>query len=425
MDSMISISSPFSWFSSKGQKNDGSPSVDVKPIQTHDIEAAEEKPGRRLRQLLKLNHATHSIIYNNLTFYNHIPHLLSTAYLFGAGPEHLDRLYEEESKELEPWADSPGEIGQVEDWRLALGKRDKAPNLVGRFQRAYLDFFEDVLVNRGYDWNAVVLEYLCSGDKPLINSLIAGFGHPLIHLGFAFEISSREVAMEALAMISCCYDDMHKFFDEPSDIQRNMTQRYTTSSLFEAFEEIRGDRRFDGIFTNPGGNNVEDIFKTHQTLLLEHWMAWDPKDMGPTEQFRMIQQFATTLIITRHAGKPHDFFFAHLLTTTHALRVVIPVIPAKFHLPLLRQWFLLAIAVYVAQLRPKIKINDVGRYAIGEKDWNWVDNQALTNEMAVSPHYIKPLRTLKEAAKTWGDDEFYLRAAVQFVETFNGFSGFG
>ncbi|KAK2824775.1 hypothetical protein FQN49_007488 [Arthroderma sp. PD_2] len=418
MDSMISLPSPFSWFSSKGQKNDGSPSVDIKPIQTHDIEATEEKPGRRLRQLLKLNHATHSILYNNLSFYNHIPYLLSTAYLFGGGPEHLDRLYEAESKELEPWVGSPGEIGQVEDWRLALGKRE--------FQRAYLDFFEDELTCLGYDWNAVVSKYLFSGERPLINSLITGFGHPLIHIGYAFEMSSRDVAMESLAMISCCYDDVHKFFDEPSDIQKNMTPRYTTSSPFEVLDKIRGDKRFDGMFTTPGGNNVEELFKTQQTLLLEHWTAWDLKDTDLTEQFRMIQRLATTLMVTRHAGNQHDFFFDHLLTTTHALRVIIPNVPTKFHVPLLRQWFLLAIAVYIAQLRPKVDVNGVVSYAIGEKAWSWVDKQALTGEMAVSPHYIKPLRVLKEAAKTWGDDdEFYLRAAVKFIETFDGFSGFG
>ncbi|KAM5436921.1 putative HECT-type E3 ubiquitin transferase [Microsporum canis] len=418
MDSMINIPSPFSWFSSIGKTNDRSPSIDIEPIQTHDIEAAEEKPGRRLRQLLKLNHVTNSILYNNLSFYNHIPHLLSTAYLFGGSPDHLDRLYDLESKELEPWSDSPGEIGQVEDWRSALGKRES--------QRAYLDFFEDELTQLGYDWNAVVTKYLFSDDKPLINSLISGFGHPLIHLGYAFEMSSREIAMESLAMISCCYDDVHKFFDDQSDIQINMTPRYTTNSPFEVIQKIHGDRRFDGMFATPGGDNVEVLFKTQQTLILEHWMAWDPKETGLTEQLRTIQRLAATLMATRHAGKQHDFFFDHLLTTTHALRVIIPMMPTKFHESLLRQWFLLALTVYIAQLRPKIEINDIGCYNREGKDWDWVDKQALTNEMAVSPHYIKPLRTLKEAAKTWGDDdEFFLRAAVKFVDTFDGFGGFG
>ncbi|DAA77737.1 TPA_exp: Uncharacterized protein A8136_6283 [Trichophyton benhamiae CBS 112371] len=418
MDSMLNFRSPFSWFSSAGKDDGNSPSVEIKPIQVHDIESAEEKPGRRLRQLLKLNHATNAILYNNLSFFNHIPHLLSTAYLLGGSSDHLDRLYEAESKEQEPWSASPSEIGQAEDWRLALGKRE--------FQRAYVDFFEDELSRMGYDWNAVVLQYLCSEEKPLINSLIAGFGHPLIHLGYAFEVSSREVAMESLAMVSCCYDDVHKLFDEPSDLQKSMAPKYTTSSPFEVLNKIHRDKQFDGIFRSPGANNVEVLLKTHQELILEHWMAWVPQDANLTEQLHAMQRLATTLMATRHNGKQHDFFFDHLLTTTHALRVIIPLVPKKFHGPLLRQWFLLAVAIYIAQLRPKIDAKDIECYSIDGKDWAWVDKQALTQEMAISPHYIKPLRTLKEAAKTWGDEEgFFLRAAVKFIETFDGFGGLG
>lgn len=43
-----------------------------------------------------------------------------------------------------------------------------------RYQRAYIDFFEDRLVDRGYDWKGLVGEYLFKGDGPLINNLIAG-----------------------------------------------------------------------------------------------------------------------------------------------------------------------------------------------------------------------------------------------------------
>jgi hypothetical protein len=42
-----------------------------------------------------------------------------------------------------------------------------------RYQRAYVDFFEDELVLNGYDWRKVLDEYLFIGDEPLINGLIA------------------------------------------------------------------------------------------------------------------------------------------------------------------------------------------------------------------------------------------------------------
>lgn len=43
-----------------------------------------------------------------------------------------------------------------------------------RYQRAYVDFFEDQLVLNGYDWKKVLSEYLFTGKEPLINCMIAG-----------------------------------------------------------------------------------------------------------------------------------------------------------------------------------------------------------------------------------------------------------
>ena len=42
-----------------------------------------------------------------------------------------------------------------------------------RYQRAYVDFFEDQLVLHGYDWIRVMNKYLFEGREPLINCLIS------------------------------------------------------------------------------------------------------------------------------------------------------------------------------------------------------------------------------------------------------------
>lgn len=49
-------------------------------------------------------------------------------------------------------------------WNMGLADDD-------RYQRAYVDFFEDELVRHGYDWKKVVANYLFSGKEPLFNSL--------------------------------------------------------------------------------------------------------------------------------------------------------------------------------------------------------------------------------------------------------------
>ena len=167
---------------------------------------SRETARERSKHLLKANHINHSVIYNELRFHNHTPHVLSSAYILGADSDELNHIYDAESRHLEPWVDSPGEIAQ-HDWREYLGKRE--------YQRAFLDFFEDELVKHNYDWRALLNEYLLQGDEPLINNLISGLGHPLIHLGYAEEMSSRTIAIESLTLAACFYNDWHVYLDDP------------------------------------------------------------------------------------------------------------------------------------------------------------------------------------------------------------------
>jgi hypothetical protein len=43
-----------------------------------------------------------------------------------------------------------------------------------RYQRAFVDFFEDQLVSKKYDWKLLLDEFLFGGKEPLINGLVAG-----------------------------------------------------------------------------------------------------------------------------------------------------------------------------------------------------------------------------------------------------------
>jgi hypothetical protein len=147
------------------------PAINIEPVEVHDIETAPEKRPRTLKHLLRANHVNHSIIYHNLQFDNHMPHILSSAYLLGADVQHLHHVYDVEAAQLEPWKESPQEIVQ-DDWRDFLGDR--------RYQRAYVDFFEDALALRySYDWKKLMGEYMYQGKEPLVNGLIGGRMLPL------------------------------------------------------------------------------------------------------------------------------------------------------------------------------------------------------------------------------------------------------
>ncbi len=43
-----------------------------------------------------------------------------------------------------------------------------------RYQRAFIDFFEDQLVSKHYDLKELLDEFLLGGKEPLINGLISG-----------------------------------------------------------------------------------------------------------------------------------------------------------------------------------------------------------------------------------------------------------
>lgn len=74
-----------------------------------------------------------------------------------------------------------------------------------RYQRAYVDFFEDELVRHGYDWKEVVQNYLYSGRQPLVNSLVAG-RMSLLTFYAPFCVNSTQSATHSstLAMRSNC-----------------------------------------------------------------------------------------------------------------------------------------------------------------------------------------------------------------------------
>jgi hypothetical protein len=305
-----------------------------------------------------------------------------------------------------------------------------------------VDFFEDEMVRLGYDWKQVVAEYLFSGEEPIFNSIMADrmsillflrnvsrysfllpVGHPLIHLAYAYEMSSREVAMEALGMASICYNNIHKYLENPVLSQAEAS--YHSTSLFDIIDKVRSDKKLDGLFVTPGDHNLEKLFENHEALLLDHWNAWNIEN--PVEQFRESQELATALFAATHKNstEKYDFFFVHILTTSHAVRVLLPWIPAKFQIPLIRQWWLVTLAIFIAQMRPEINMDTIRDYDLKGRDWTWTAKQAVKGERSTESHYPKALRALQESASTWTDnDGFYLKAAVKFAEEFNGWGGF-
>lgn len=388
--------------------------INVEKEPVYKVEEIAEKKARTVKHLIHANHSIFSVIYHNLEFHNHVPHLLGSAYILGSTNDHLNEIYDVETETLEKWTDSPGEITE-ENWRNYFGQRE--------YQRAYMDFFEDQLPKYGYDWKAMTEDYLFKGPNPLINNVICGLGHSLIHLGYAYELSSRTVATEALVLNACFYNSMHKYLDDPSYTRPSPHPSHDPLTLLH---RMRDDRRFDNLFPHKGDLNIYILMEKREAAVLEHWNALAVPD-NPTQIFEACQRAAVAALVATHTeSEKYDFFLVHLLTTSHALRHLLPSLPARWHVALARQWWLLVVTIYVAQHRPEIRRARVDDFDLRGRDWGFVVKEALEGQWRNDAHYVKALRAIKNAADTWGDDDsrFLLKAAVKFATEFGGWGGF-
>ena len=234
-------------------------------------------------------------------------------------------------------------------------------------------------------------------------------------------MDSREIAMEALGLAATCYNDIYKSLEDPKLLKNEV--QYESKSLFEIFDKVRKDKDLDGLFSTPGDDNLNTLFVSHNAVLLKHWKAW--KIENPIEQFRESQELAAALLVgTADSTGQYDWFFAMDLATSHAVRVMLPFIPPQFQISLLRQWWLICVGIYVAQLRPEVKMDQIRNYDLNGRDWKWVAEKAVKGEFSSDVYFVKTTRALKELASTWGDsDSFFLKAAVRFVTEFKCWGG--
>ncbi|KID90039.1 MGS207 protein [Metarhizium guizhouense ARSEF 977] len=385
--------------------------INLPAVEVHHIETNPDRRARSLKHLLKANHVNYSVVYNQLRFDNHNAHILSSAYLLGATPNQLHDIYEEQAKELEAWTPSPAELVDS-DWVDFLGDR--------HYQRAYVDFFEDKLaMEYAYDWKKVVEHFLFSSEKPLVHGLICGLGHPLIQLGYAYEMDSREVAMEALTLASVQHNFLYKYSADAS-YTRPSSKR--NSSVLDLLVKMSGDENFDSVPKEIDFGSFESMITNHEDLIMEYWNAWKISD--PVKDFESSQRASVALFVTSvdHKSQNYNFFIVHLLTTSYALRVLLPFFPAKYHISLVRQWWLLVIAVFVLKGRPCPNLENIDKDCNG-RGWEYIQDKALNSQFSGDAHYVKAIRSMREIGRLWGDeDTFYLRAAATFVDNFHGWS---
>lgn len=242
----------------------------------------------------------------------------------------------------------------------------------------------------------------------------------MIHLHYAYEFGSSQTAAEGLSLLCTEYYPFHDLLESPQPD----TSSYKTTSLAEVIEQVRLDPRFHGLLHYKGISNLGTIMDERQEAVLEHWHAWDVVD--PTRQLEHVCDLATIMAIsTPDPNDGFDFFLIHLLTMAHAIRHLWPIIPIDYQVTILREFALMAIQMYIGQLTPAFGIEAIEQTPLNGRDWEWVRSTALSHPAKFDVHFFKVVRAPLVLARAFGDKNgFYLRAALKFLDEFNGFGGF-
>ncbi len=245
--------------------------------------------------------------------------------------------------------------------------------------------------------------------------------HPFIHLAYGYEFRLPEVVTEALSLGCTEYVVCHGLIDNPPPIP----PKYETTDLAEVIKRVQSDTRFDGIVESPGTVNFGIVLQARFQEFIEHWNAWQVQD--PVKQFEHCCDLSVLLAIGSGYGDgKYDFFYAHIMTVAHAIRILYHYFPADKRVSILRQYGFFSILIYILQQRLVFGIEEIEKVDTSGKDWSWVTERALKHRWALDDHFFKVVRATKAFAETYGEKNgFYLKAAVKYLTDFNGWEGFG
>lgn len=247
-------------------------------------------------------------------------------------------------------------------------------------------------------------------------------GHPIIHLAYAYDFECKEIASEGMSLLCTDYSNFHTLMDEPQPD----TSTYKTTSLAEVVERVCKDSRFDNITEHPGIVEMGKVMERGGNAITEHWNAWEVKD--PLQQLEHICDLATLIAMTTYdEEKEFDFFFLHLMTVAHGIRTLWLHIPFDKRGDMLREYGIMVISTYVCQQRLPIRAERIEEVDVKGRDWEWVRRTARQHPAATfDVHFFKAVRAPQSFKETWGGkDGFYLKAALRYLDEFQGWTGFG
>ncbi|KAJ3784471.1 hypothetical protein GGU10DRAFT_357737 [Lentinula aff. detonsa] len=351
-----------------------------------------------LRELLQENHERWHIFFNDIGFHNHISHRLLALWALGADEEVLKAAFKFDSMpdKERPAFSSPERI-TLANFHDHL--RDE------KYFSAYLHFFTDIVVAENRDVSSVLEEFVFTGQSadtvktqeengrdlqpPLLISFFEGLLHALIHVGYGLEFGLSGMIVEGLALASVHRPtpgfetlvwSSHKTLDHKGDKSKvdveNLISGFNQSLGIDSHEarDVHAFTVLARIMKDPAMEvkkvNAEDIFailsenggETSKSLrrYADQWSIYTSEPESVQRKIEELQWmnvliFAVAGFKKLKSGEFRaDFYLMHLVTTSLFLPSLVAHLPLSSQEVLLRSYFAISLAIYVARGRPKI-----------------------------------------------------------------------
>ncbi|KAG0704109.1 hypothetical protein DFH29DRAFT_802401 [Suillus ampliporus] len=323
---------------------------------------------KMLLKALEDNHTRWHIFFNYRRFHNHVLHHLLAIWAMGASANIIWSAYETHCVYQRPAFESPSHITD-HNFKEHLGDE--------RFYAAYSDFFASELGKKGFARTfeeyifAPSANYLAEphsekdGHPEMMARFIGGLLHPLIHIGCGAEFGLLGVSAEGLGMTAV----------HPATVQALLPPSYFSSPMkagtlhaLSILALVAKDERFEHIKMTHE-DMLTTIVSSQGEALRTYAEMWDFGVANKDDVAKAVEELAWLNSIIYGVGGVTgrknnkkafnaDFFLMHLVTSALFIPSLVSSLYKNPHAQalLLRSYFSVSLARYVARGRPVIDI---------------------------------------------------------------------
>lgn len=314
-------------------------------------------------RLLVDNFNQYDVIFGPHNFDNHLSYFLIALFRMGASADRIREAYANEVKELNPAIPSQHMIDE-DSWQRYWQQ--------GVYYKDYTEFIRGEVQALGM--STMLERYGPAALEGLTGSLL----HPMIHLGYGFELGDEEVISEGVGWLLSHGGTFPKLNPNP---------KYTLADAPEILSAMRSDPRLP-----TQDLSLDNLETKYADILSEYDIQLPDGDTQVAIPMSMekaaIQIFGSTC---------DNFFLLHLSTGSRALSQILPhIADAKVRSAALQQLWKGVVYVYALEGRPPIEAPKLGPH----RSWEDLIAAALPFNDA---HFLKMVYLCSENFKLDGD----------------------